>query len=628
MKYFFHYLYRNHKTQLVKRILLLIVLSQWCYYSAAQERIPNKIVISGTVYGYKFDPSVKLLNKESAQLEGSIGGVTVIVYSDGSKISTTKTSGNGNFNIELPLENSMKIEYSKEKYVSGSFQMDFSKVPEDMRQTGLIFENVELAMNSYVTEKTKDGRPFGTLSYDVATRRLVFNEIIYDDKKKLFGDNKDNTPMNLMNKSIKKNIDNNSVASEISVDNTSVVDNNASTKTKTNNSVVGTNEGEITNAGNETSVSKLSTLPRLNLETIAASDIDARQAEINKAWEQLEKDKLLAITPEDFALIQAREELLLAAEKELEDAKKFISLQQDQIAAQRFKILLLILLLVVLAVAGFFIFRYARQKAILNKELEAKNKKINESLRYALRIQQSVLLTEGQVKNWLPESFIFYQPLDIVSGDFYWVSEVDQKIIFAVADCTGHGVPGAFMSLIGNTLLNQLVNEKKITEASQILEKLNEGIITALRQSESEQNNQDGMDISLCVIDKNKKTVQVAGAMNAVYIVKNNEVHTIEPTLKAIGGISPRKKSKEIRFESTLVQLKKNDWVYLTSDGYMDQFGGPENLKFNLPNFKQLLIEAATKPAIKQKEEFNKKLNDWKGKSKQIDDILVVGFTV
>lgn len=592
--------------------------------SFAQNRIPQQMVLSGTVYGYSFDPSVKLLNKESSKLEGSIGGVSLTVYKGSSKISSTKSSGNGTFSIEMPIEKDLKLEYTKDNYVTGSFNIDLSAVPEDMIQTGLIFENVELAMNSFVSDKTKDARPFGKLTYNLSSRALTFTEITYEDKKKLFGDNKDNTPLNLMQKSIKKNTDNNSTAAIIT-NNETVSTNPTTTNGKTNNS--GTPNTTVNNETvTQPQAKKLNTLTQLNLENLTGADLETRQQEIDAAWKQLEQDKLLAITPEDFAMIQAREELLIAAEKELEDAKKFIALQEEEIAAQNFKILLLVLLLLVLAVSVFFIFRYAKQKAQLNKELEAKNKKITESIHYALRIQQSVLLTEKQVQDLLPDSFIYHQPLDIVSGDFYWASEVDSKLILAVADCTGHGVPGAFMSLIGNTLMNHIVNEKKITDAGQILDKLHEGIVYSLRQSESDKNNQDGMDLSLVVVDKKSRTVQFAGAMNPIYVVEKNEVKILEPTLKAIGGIELRKKVLASSFASTTLTLEKGSSVYLTTDGYMDQFGGADQSKFNLPKFKTLLAGLAEKPMSVQKSEFEKTFSNWKGSTRQIDDVLVVGF--
>ncbi len=611
----------------MKKTILFFLICSFLQPANSQTRTPYKLVISGTVYGYKYDPSVKILNKETGALEGSVGGVTLTAYKGTSKLSSVKSGGNGTFTIEVPLESDLKLEYSKDNYVTSSFNLDLSNLPEDMVATGLIFENIELALNNFVSDKTNDKRPFGKLTYNVSSKALAFAEITYADKKKLFGDNKDNTPLNLMNKSVKKNLENNNAPAVLTTDVVVDPSGNQITKTqKTNSNQTITEESIVVE---ETlPAKKLSTLTQLNLENITSSDLESRQAEIDNAWKQLEQDKLMAITPEDFAIIQAREELLVAAEKELEDAKKYIALQQDEIAAQSFKIMLLVLLLVVLVVSAFFIIRYARQKTLLSKELAAKNKKITESIHYALRIQQSVLLTESQVKTLLPDSFILYKPLDIVSGDFYWISQVDSKIIIAVADCTGHGVPGAFMSLIGNTLLNHIVNEKKVTDAATILDKLHEGIIHSLRQAESEQNNQDGMDLSLCVLDKNGGSLQFAGAMNPVYLVQGGEVVTLEPTLKAIGGIERRKKLAAMGFESQTLKLEKGTHVYLTSDGYMDQFGGPEQLKFNLPKFKELLLSLNNKSMVEQKNAMDKALQDWKGSGKQIDDILVVGFTV
>lgn len=610
----------------MKKTILFLLICAFFQASYTQTRTPDKLIITGTVYGYKFDPSVKILNKETGALEGSVGGVTLSAYKGSTKLSSVKSGGNGTFTIEMPLESDLKLEYSKDNYVTSSFSLDLSNVPADMAATGLIFENIELALNNFVSDKTNDKRPFGKLTYNVSSKALAFTEITYADKKKLFGDNKDNTPLNLMNKSVKKNLENNNTPAAVNTEAVVETTENPITKTQKTNSNQSISEEIV--ADETLPAKKLSTLPRLNLENITASDLESRQAEIDNAWKQLEQDKLMAITPEDFAIIQAREELLVAAEKELEDAKKYIALQQDEIAAQSFKIMLLVLLLLVLAVSVFFIVRYARQKTVLSKELAAKNKKITESIHYALRIQQSVLLTEAQVKSLLPDSFIFYKPLDIVSGDFYWISQVDSKIIVAVADCTGHGVPGAFMSLIGNTLLNHIVNEKKVTDAAAILDKLHEGIIHSLRQAESEENNQDGMDLSLCVLDKNSGSLQFAGAMNPVYLVQGNEVITLEPTLKAIGGIERRKKLAAMGFESQTVKLEKGTHVYLTSDGYMDQFGGPEQLKFNLPKFKALLLSLKSKSMSEQKNAIDKALQDWKGSGKQIDDVLVVGFTV
>lgn len=606
----------------VRFLLVLTILLCSGFKSLAQNRQSEKIVISGTVYGYSFDPQRKLLKKETGVvLEGSLSSVTLTAKSGKSIIQTAKTNANGEFTIALPLQKNLILEYSKSGYVTSSLQFDLDAVSPELQVQGLLFTNVELLLNSFVSKDTEDGRPFGKISFDNSKSALTFKEVVYDDKKKLFGDNKDNSPTNLMNQSIKKNASINFLLDRTSNANEAV---NTPVSNKTNQKNNATTIQPTTEA--KTSSKVFNQLPKFELSKITQADLLNREAEIQSAWEKLEQDKLLAITPEDFIIIQAREDLLIAAEKELEDARKYIALQEAEISSQQTKLFWMILAIGILIVSIFFIFRYAQQKATLSAALLAKNKKITESINYALRIQQSVLFTEAQVAKLLPDSFILYQPLDIVSGDFYWVSKIDNKIVVAVIDCTGHGVPGAFMSLIGNTLLNQIVNEKKITGASQILTALNEGIIEALRQKESEINNQDGMDMSLCVIDTTTKKVECAGAMNPIYLVKNNEVITLEASLKAIGGVEKRKKTFE--FESQTIQLEKNDAVYLTSDGYMDQFGGPEKTKFNLPQFKSLLLSITNKSMRDQKAIFDKTLKDWRGAEKQIDDVLVVGFRI
>ncbi|MBK6526717.1 MAG: SpoIIE family protein phosphatase [Crocinitomicaceae bacterium] len=191
----------------------------------------------------------------------------------------------------------------------------------------------------------------------------------------------------------------------------------------------------------------------------------------------------------------------------------------------------------------------------MSKELAAKNKKSQREHSLCLAHTAICFIDRISGKKFVAGLFHFYKPLDIVSGDFYWISQVESKIIVAVADCTGHGVPGAFMSLIGNTLLNHIVNEKKVTDAAAILDKLHEGIIHSLRQAESEKNNQDGMDLSLCVLDKNSGSLQFAGAMNPVYMVQGGEVVTLDPTLKAIGGIERRK-----NWRQWALSRKRSNW--------------------------------------------------------------------
>ena len=261
----------------MKKILLYLFVSLIFTSSFSQNHTSNKIVISGTVYGYSFDPSVKLLNKETAELEGSIGGVTIIAYKGTTKLTTVKSSGNGTFSIELPIENDLKIEYSKDNYVSGSFSIDLSATPADIKSGGLIFENIEIAMNSFISDKTNDKRPFGKLTYNTSSKALAFQETTYDDKKK----NKDNTPLNLMNKSIKKNQENNSVAVISTVETITTDPQNPTSNNQKTNSETVVEDGVVTNE--VLPAKKLSTLSQLNLDNLTATDLEARQSEIDKA---------------------------------------------------------------------------------------------------------------------------------------------------------------------------------------------------------------------------------------------------------------------------------------------------------------------------------------------------------
>lgn len=275
--------------------------------------------------------------------------------------------------------------------------------------------------------------------------------------------------------------------------------------------------------------------------------------------------------------------------------------------------------------------------------VEKQNKHITASITYAKRIQQSILVSLEGIREHLPGAFVFYQPRDIVSGDFYWYSYLEGKSIIAAVDCTGHGVPGAFMSMIGNTLLNEIVNEKKVTDAAEILNLLHLGILQSLRQSGEDAQSQDGMDMSICVIRDYKNdseteakkpgeqvgTIQYAGAMNPMFIVYDNTLSTYEPNLFGVGGKQLRgikKVTKE--FSNQDIPLLKGSAIYLFSDGYIDQFGGENNKKFGSARFKQLLIDNYRLEIQNQEELMEYTHQKWKGESRQIDDVLVVGIKI
>jgi serine phosphatase RsbU (regulator of sigma subunit) len=278
-------------------------------------------------------------------------------------------------------------------------------------------------------------------------------------------------------------------------------------------------------------------------------------------------------------------------------------------------------------------------------ELQRKNDNITASISYAQRIQSAMLPRWEKVQETLPESFLMFHPRDVVSGDFYWFAKTqatpvyketmtfdgvhkvfqgltNEKIVLAAVDCTGHGVPGAFMSLIGNNLLNQIILEQKITSVDAILHDLNVGVKQALKQSET--HNRDGMDLSLVVIDPADKTVDFAGAQNSLYYVQDNELKVIKGTKWSIGG---RHLNNEVLYDSYRISIAQSTTFYMASDGFQDQFGGDENKKFLVSRFRELLYEIHSKPMATQKEMLEQTLANWmQGKYEQVDDILVIGF--
>jgi len=258
-------------------------------------------------------------------------------------------------------------------------------------------------------------------------------------------------------------------------------------------------------------------------------------------------------------------------------------------------------------------------------DISKKNKHITSSINYARKIQQAILPLDARIEQALPESFVFFQPRDTVSGDFYWFADKGDVLIIAAVDCTGHGVPGAFMSMIGNTLLNQIVNEKGITEPALILNQLHQGVRKALRQEEDHSERQDGMDIALCTFYKQTRQLQYTGANNSLYLIQNGELTETKANKCGIGGTQ---KEAERLFTNHSFTITDTTACYLFTDGYEDQFGGPENRKFMSKRFKQLLVDIHSKPGNEQKQMLADTLHTWKGHEAQMDDILVIGFQV
>jgi serine phosphatase RsbU (regulator of sigma subunit) len=255
--------------------------------------------------------------------------------------------------------------------------------------------------------------------------------------------------------------------------------------------------------------------------------------------------------------------------------------------------------------------------------VEEKQKEILDSITYAQRIQNALLPPLQDVSSSLPNSFILFKPKDIVAGDFYWFAETNDKKIIAACDCTGHGVPGAFMSTIGSEKLNEAVKES--SDVSVILNLVNLGMKKVLRQTDKMDSTRDGMDVSLCAFNKDLSQVEYAGANRPLWIIRKDqlEIEEIKATKVAIGGLT---EDNQV-FTKHTIDLQKGDSVYLFSDGYADQFS-PQDKKLMTRKFKDIIMSIQNKTMEEQKEYLGSFIDEWKGNMEQTDDILVVGVRV
>lgn len=260
-------------------------------------------------------------------------------------------------------------------------------------------------------------------------------------------------------------------------------------------------------------------------------------------------------------------------------------------------------------------------EAAKDTEIAKQNQKITQSIRYAQRIQRAMLPSREDFHQAFPNAFIYYQPRDIVSGDVYWSYAKGNKHIVAAVDCTGHGVPGAILSMIAFEQLVEIVNLYQITEPDLVLKTMHEAVCAILKQDSGEV--KDGMDVALCCYDSEERVLRFAGANRPLFYVKNGEGHLIKGDKFSIGGVNPGEQGREFRSHAIAVDAPIS--FYLFSDGYQDQFGGPDGRKFMAKKMRRLLQEVSTKPVSEQAEILEEVMKDWMGDQRQIDDILVIG---
>ena len=269
-----------------------------------------------------------------------------------------------------------------------------------------------------------------------------------------------------------------------------------------------------------------------------------------------------------------------------------------------------------------------RNLQMANSIIEEKNKNITDSINYAKRIQEAILPPKELKYKLFPDAFVLFQPRDIVSGDctFIGLRKKNGKKLIAAVDCTGHGVPGAFMSMIGNAFLNQIVNEKGIVTPSKILDSLREMIITSLKQNNTE--NKDGMDMTVCSFDEKNAVVEFAGANNPLWKFSKTSNEFIFQEIKGDKQPIGLYEGAAVPFTNHVIQLKKDDSIYIFTDGYADQFGGDKGKKFKYKNLQKLISSVQHQSMKEQENTLQIQLDDWKGNLEQVDDVLIIGIRI
>lgn len=363
------------------------------------------------------------------------------------------------------------------------------------------------------------------------------------------------------------------------------------------------------------------------------------------AEELLKKD---SISKSRQLEILAQEEKLASLNESIANQSEQIGAQKDTISSQKTIITISILFVLLALGGGFIIYRSYREKKAANEALdkqkrlvELKNTEITDSINYAKRIQTAILPPPKLFKSKLPDSFVFYQPKDIVAGDFYWMQAIDDNIFFAAADCTGHGVPGAMVSVICNGALNRAVREFKLTNPGEILDKVRDIVIQEFEKSEEEM--KDGMDIALCSLSFNSHAYQQAsarakefsvaqddarvlkfsGAQNPLWIIRNGDLLEFKGDKQPIGKFEAAKP-----FTSKEIKLEPGDQLYIFTDGFADQFGGENGKKYKAKNLKRLLLDHADKTMEQQLSVISETFEEWRGSLEQLDDVCVIGVRI
>jgi len=349
----------------------------------------------------------------------------------------------------------------------------------------------------------------------------------------------------------------------------------------------------------------------------------------------LENSKIFSDLKTQFEVDKKETELSAKAEAEKEKLKEISEIDKQKRNSVIIAVIIILLLLLIFSTLLFKRFKLIqKQNKIIEFQktevehqkqlIEEHQKEMNDSISYAKRIQSSFMASENEFKGKLKDYFILFNPKDVVSGDFYWAGNTEKYLYICVADSTGHGIPGAFMSLLNISLLNEALLSKGLTETNELLDFVRKILIMGLKPDESGQGGNDGMDCTMVKLDINRMEIQVSGANNPLWILRDHNLIEI-PVDKMPVGRSPK---ENIPFKSTTFQLQENDLVLMFTDGYADQFGGPKGKKYKYKQLNELLVTISDKPLNEQALILDKSFKDWKGNLEQVDDVCIIGVKI
>ncbi|MDG1477324.1 MAG: tetratricopeptide repeat protein [Vicingaceae bacterium] len=368
----------------------------------------------------------------------------------------------------------------------------------------------------------------------------------------------------------------------------------------------------------------------VQISTEILSEIHKKLKNYKEGWEFYEiyiqtRDKLR--NDENItSIIEQNSQFEFDKKQAIKEAEhqKDLEIFAEKEKSQKLITLAVIVILLVVFLSLIIIVKRLKVTRKQKKVIEFQKQDIVDSITYAKRIQEAILPTIAAIKKVLPNNFIYYKPKDIIAGDFYWVEEVGNKVFFAVADCTGHGVPGAMVSVVCNNALNAAIKEYNLTDPGQILDKTRDIVVEQFNKSTTVNTSgiRDGMDIALCVLNKKTNEIFYAGGYNSLWVIKNetNKIEEVKADRQSIG-----KTESPQPFKTNIVQLNTGDQIYLFSDGFVDQFGGEKGRKMMNKRFKELLMSIRKESLEDQHEKINVYFEEWKGSHEQIDDVCVMG---